>query len=417
MYLIGIELFKEQKYNSRIFFAVICAVTGFWGPIQLSELGSSINDALLSSAVLAGTYFLIQISASRRSLLISGFLFGVGVGLKLTFLPYLIAGLLIGGWREKRNVVSIFYFLISLGAGLIITDGIWMFTLLKHYQSPLFPFYNSFFKSPYFLQINFRDMRWIPKSFFEIFNLPFLMWSGKAKNMEPFYQDGRYLILLMIGTLYLLKRCAQIFLLKKHKESDPFTWLSIFFLISTSIWFMQFGYQRYAVPLEMLAPLISCYCFLYLFKNRWKTVGTFLIVGIHLLTIFSVESPNWGHDGWGSKLCELSPEQYKRFENVTILASSAQPYSFVIPFFPPSTRFVDVDNGLVNHNSAFAFKEDYEKALTSAGPFFLLINEQEVLKMKSAFTNDEVTDCEPIKTIVDRIKLCRFINHPSIAIR
>jgi hypothetical protein len=414
LYFTGLELFKRQEINDRVVLAVSCSLCGLLGPMQISEIGSSVNDALLSVPIVVGTYLFIRTPLIPRRFLRAGFFYGVGAGLKLIFAPYLLGAFFVGLWRSKSNFKLIVQFGISFIVGYLFINGFWTVILMRHFHSPIFPLYNTLFHSPYFVNADFHDDRWIPKSLFEIFKLPWDIGNGAAKNIELGYRDVRYCVLVVFVLLYWIKRWISYISFRQIQQATSFTWLSLFFLISACVWFKAFGYQRYAIPLEMFAPFLTGYCIQELFPGRLKTLGINLNTALMVMIISAVHAPEWGHVGWGSKLCELSSEQYRRFENATVLVSNAQPYSFVIPSFPASTKFIDVDNGLIGHKNLLAFKSDVEKAVSGNGPFFQLINDVIPPIENPPFSPRDVTACEYIKTIVYKIRLCKFVDRPVI---
>jgi hypothetical protein len=90
-----------------------------------------------------------------------------------------------------------------------------------------------------------------------------------------------------------------------------------------------------------------------------------------------------------------------------MIASNAQAYSLIIPLFPATTRFVDIQNEVAGRKHLLAFKEDINSAILSYGKnIFVLTNEDNFFSLKPPFSPHDLEYCERIVTAAERIKIC-----------
>ena len=116
--------------------------------------------------------------------------------------------------------------------------------------SPLFPYYNKVFKSPYFAEDNFKDYR------FNTSKIPlFIVWPVYTSVFNPRYGDNSgaydpiwavsYIAVLIILTIHVRSKHQKL-----NKEAVFIIELS---LLTTFIWiFAVAGYMRYALVLPIL---------------------------------------------------------------------------------------------------------------------------------------------------------------------
>ena len=140
---------------------------GITAPMFLGELGTTFADISTSVLCLAGLILVCGYLKSERAVLVvvAGLAFGVATGLKLTNGPYLVAALVCACWLApswSTVLKSAAWLGLGAGIGLLLTHGFWSALLMAHFGSPLFPFYNEIFRSPFFPPLNFVDARFIP---------------------------------------------------------------------------------------------------------------------------------------------------------------------------------------------------------------------------------------------------------------
>jgi len=224
-------------------------------PMALSEVGTSFADILTTLPILAGMALMFSgedNDVRARRLLAAGLLIGVAAGLKLTNAIFLVGAgvslLLVA--RPLRAVVS---FGIGSAAGMIVTAGPWALKMARDFGSPLFPFYNTIFRSPEAPQVSIADTRFMPNGLLDALAYPFYWVVGRHPSSEWPFRDPRFavvIVLLLALVVTGLWQRREVLPLRERR-------LLIFFWISYVMWLLAFSIQRYLMPLELLsAPLI-----------------------------------------------------------------------------------------------------------------------------------------------------------------
>jgi hypothetical protein len=182
-YMLGGEI--AARLTNLLFIVVLCGLVKkiiiwagggdnavLWGvliflssPLTFAEGNSLFIESIWASYLVAGILIFLKFSfdehARRMNLVVVGILLGAAIATKvLAFIFIAPLALIIivsyTKWMDVKNVKPIIFgliFLIVIGSGAYIYS--WYVT-----GSPLFPFYNKFFKSPYFPFDNFFDGRW-----------------------------------------------------------------------------------------------------------------------------------------------------------------------------------------------------------------------------------------------------------------
>ncbi|MBB3770784.1 hypothetical protein FHS55_001379 [Angulomicrobium tetraedrale] len=162
---------------------VIATIIALASPIALSEIGTSFADIVSSIPVIAAVAIVLSsANVTRPMLLLSGLLIGAATGLKRTNATFAIAfgavcllcapGI---GARIRAACTAG----IGLVVGLIAVGGAWGFTLWTRFGNPIFPFYNSIFRSPDYPPSSSADRRYLPEGVLDGIAYPF---RGRSKS-------------------------------------------------------------------------------------------------------------------------------------------------------------------------------------------------------------------------------------------
>ncbi|NMM28987.1 MAG: DUF2029 domain-containing protein [Glaciimonas sp.] len=333
-------------------------------PLWWSELGTSFSSSLTAPLMLGALYLGVRSSladsaetiavdgnvgigyarqlprAHDYGILLAGGLLGFAAGLKLTnalfaigFIAALACSAPLHDWRRSGVL------LIKAGIGMFAGFGLtawWNVYLLQVWDSPLFPWYNGLFKSPYFDTGNFRDMRWYFASLAEFARFLVDAVTGSGKTSEVAFADARLLLLVLIAPLALRIK-------KRYGElGRPLLFFMLFVMVSLVLWARMFAYQRYLIPIELLFGLalwvlLSCV----VRSGKAMTLSLGLILALAAATF---KIPDWGHvrpaqpqvNAFGLNLppaLAATPAQY------LVLSS---PLGFILPFLHPDSRFYGV---------------------------------------------------------------------------
>jgi len=209
--------------------SLLVGAVGLYGPISIFEMGFTFNDNLISLFILGAILVLIRKMVSngnynlkdiKKELITAGILVGIGIGLKLAHVSYGIGIILAltalkGDLRSKLLSVSLIS--ASIATGVLISSGYWMFLMWSKFESPIFPFYNEIFRSPYYTQNNIDILRLNPIQRGLIQNLLypfyFLFDSDYKPGSVKHIRDARYAIVYCLLILSFFKALRIKFLL------------------------------------------------------------------------------------------------------------------------------------------------------------------------------------------------------------
>ena len=399
-----------QKVPFRFTIALIIGVFSLFGSASLSEMGNSMCDNLTSILILSSLLFLLISTEEKKTLklnpkqlrTISYLLAGLSVGLKLTsvvyVVPLLIAGLV--GKRELRiKIKDSLWNAFMITVGTIASGGFWYLNMWQHFKSPIFPFYNTIFKSSYYPQTNLIDYRWFPKSLIREIFYPFTFAKTQNIAAEPFFRDPRFAVLLVAIAVAIVAILFQKLVLKRQKLFKPFSkselifW--IFIILSYILWESEFSYYRYILTIELLALTGLALIIFRLFRNINIASGVMVLL-FCVINYFTVPL-NWGRIPWQIDNFGPNLRQQLNYVNGTVLLPVENPLAFLVPYFSPGTRAVDVigwtkaQQELIAadiHEDTAVHKNFYAVETTNA------LNELENLRVVG-FTNGI---CQPIDT-------------------
>jgi hypothetical protein len=430
LFLTALSLFSAVAALPRFLLSVSCASLGIYGPTFFGMLGGAGNDNLLSLVVLAAVYALIRgitvhgsldAEGSRKTLLIGGVLLGTAAGLKLVCLVFVlgcgIAVIVTGtGWRSRLTATGLFGFAGVLG--FIISRGFWMAFLWSKYGSPLFPFYNRIFKSPYYYDINFADGRFIPKSLAKALLLPFYFFTNtEFTRISHQFRDIRYtliyvLILLFLIVLvgkYVMGRRREALSLPSPGRANAF--LLVFFVTSYVIWQSKFAVMRYAAPLELLAPiLIAVLVRSILSASHLRAVATVIaFIGVAVI----MQPRTVPRQEWSSAYINVEAPKFDNPSDTMVILADNRPWAYVIPFFQPEVRFVGLCSNfskLKPEGQHRATDEMLTMASVHRGPMYLLSRRGEIdiaLRRLQPYNIVRTSDaCIPVLSRHERRTLC-----------
>ena len=336
--LLATALGYKKTTSGQVLAVCLCLLAPLWW----SELGTSFSSSWLAPALLWGLYLLLRsftITESQWALLFSGALFGFATGLKLTNAPFAVAAfvsaamLYEGNGRLFFKKIAIFVVGGILGATLV--SG-WYFFLWMKWESPLFPFYNSIFKSPYYKEVNFRDLRWKFFSVKDFFSFVFYSAIGAVKTSEIRFADARIIIAILLGLATLPVVLFRKTTVNHGRQISAFL---IFILVSFSLWACLFAYQRYLIPLELVLGLVIWVLLVLLIRQN--SLRNLLMLGITLLSAYTIKIPDWGHapiDTSARKPFSLTlPERLAGTPGRYLVIGS--PVSYLLPYFHQDSVF------------------------------------------------------------------------------
>ncbi len=224
------------------------------------QIGSSTNEIPLAFLETWAFYILIKAifyaeenkETKINHFLLSGFILGSAMGLKLTAVIYCVS---IGGTllcfykyvpQAKKNIP---FFILGGLLGFLTFYGFWGYILWENFQNPFFPFANGIFKSEWFPTENYRDMREDCQSVSEyILNRFYLI----RETVEGYFINVHFIFIWGAICIEGIKKffSGSCFFDKKY-----FLLLCLF-ILGYIFWSILFGIQRYTIFLNFIGAII-----------------------------------------------------------------------------------------------------------------------------------------------------------------
>jgi hypothetical protein len=318
---------------------LLAAGLGLLSPIWLSEIGTSFFESWTAPLILWSLYFLLRSSTPGKSyssaVMLAGIGLGLATGIKLTNAPFAVAAVVLVIWLGKSSLRELFSRLgiFSLGGILgVLPTAWWNLYLALEWDSPIFPFFNSLFRSSFYDQGNWRDMRWFFESPADFALFVFEAGVGTNKTSELVFADARFLVVFLLIGIVLMTR------LRKGLVG-PVVPLLIFFLVSLGLWATIFAYQRYFVAGELLMGLLIWA----LLNVLAKTIraGAVLSAGVSALVLAAIAVPSWGHIPPAQSRDNPFSVQIpaKISESAASYLAVGRPVSYIFPQLHPDSNF------------------------------------------------------------------------------
>lgn len=422
--------------NSRhkVLICMILAALGMLGGGGISELGTTFGDNITSLGILLSAALVVRFweelfSAKVMRALSLALLFGIPsgmmMGLKLPAVIYpvgLCGGLLLSGISKRRGFLLSVAFGVGVLLGCAATLGFWAYSLQVHYGNPVFPYFNDIFHSSYAPAGSLRDTKFLPHSVSEFFLMPFLFAENSFRVGEIAWNDWRLTALYVLLPVALAVRL----LFGRNRwapdlTAQPYTARYLLYsgFIAYLAWLGMFSIYRYAVTLEMIAPLLVVFAVAML-PLKVSTRG--LVTAFILLVLAgSVEPGNWTRrDSWLDRFVEVELPDLGDTSNLMVLMAGVEPYSHVIPEFPSEISFVRIESNFSNPAEPCgmndAIHERVEGHRKGGGRFMILIPEGQLETADKALSYFNLKRTrEKCKNVTDRLYNDALLNLCPVA--
>jgi hypothetical protein len=309
-----------------------------FGPMTLSEVGTSFIDILTAMPVIAGLGFILSARLEQRlHYVIAGLLIGGAVGLKLTNATFLI-GAAASLIYAARPLAAISCFTLGSAIGAIATSGAWDWMLWQQFGNPVFPFYNSIFRSPEAPLEAIADLRFMPRSLWEAFAYPFYWVIGDHRSSEGPFRDPRFAIVFILFAA----NVAASLLYRTRVFTRRDKQFLLFFLVAYGAWLLTFSIHRYAVALELLtAPMIVLLLArlqhaLQRKSSRAERLWSNVAAASAALAIVCWSQPaDWVRRPWSDPYHPLVPQALHVPATFLLIE---KPVGYVVPMLAPGSR-------------------------------------------------------------------------------
>ena len=229
-----------------LLFSTLAALLAAAGAGFRSELGTSYSDVLVAGLLLGGLWALL-----RQHPFLAGVLTGLAIGAKYTAAPFAVAALVALIVLHPKEWKAWVRWLLGVVLGWLVLGAWWAWNLATTYESPLFPFWNQFFGSPWYPEANLTDERYGAASLIDALLLPWRMTIGTAVVLDLPVRDPRWLIgLILVGL------AAIVAVVAGRRISRPAAAVGAYIATGLALWLLVFGVLRYAIPAEMLMGVV-----------------------------------------------------------------------------------------------------------------------------------------------------------------
>jgi hypothetical protein len=375
LWILLMRLLKGERSSDLRWGAGLAVVLALTGSVFLSFAGTTFAEYVCSVPVLGALSALVPPRAGERpgttNFLLAGLLLGGACGLKLTNLIYALgmSATLLAMWPFAGfRLAAMLAFAGGGLLGFIAIGGYWAGRLWLEFSSPMFPFFNGIFHAPLYPAVNFTDARFLPPSALgAIVSYPLAWFIGIHPTSELPFREPRF---AFVAVLLPLAICATAFrrttaAVANVGDSRDFWLLSLFAVFSYVIWLLQFGIQRYALPLELLTGVVALACLLRLLPTPRRAV-----VALALMTVFALlwtRPPDWERVPYGETWYGI--QGIDRTGPPTLyLMMSWRPTAYAIPAFRDDDVFVRLGGNMPLEPDAPLGKLALERIRGHRGP-------------------------------------------------
>lgn len=313
------NLFIGKLLQTRAMLPNTIAAVSIMPSMAISQINNSMGDLILTPLALLAIYLLAEGLRVCDLKLVggSGLLFGVLLGLKLSYSYLVISALLVFLFfffmKQARLLSGLVWSIFGI-LGYLLLSLPHLLRLQRDFGNPFFPFFNKYFDSPNFDEINFRDERFGLNNVHDYLRVPIQLAFGKnAGTSELTFQDLR--LLFIIGTLVIFIVLTAVRNLRRITlhQSREYLFLFLFVIFSYVAWGKFLGISRYLIPIEIIGVAWACSFFAREFsriKTRRFIIEIFLLSTVLILTI-TTSSVNWGHKKYSEKSVAFEKNVYK----------------------------------------------------------------------------------------------------------
>ena len=239
------NLSNNKKSKSLFAYGIltIFVLSDFYGSYQIDNLGLVFLLELFYI-----TFFKDDLIKNKKLLFFAIFLSGISIGIKVSNAFFVAILVLYGIIKNRKDLktLRIRDLLISLFL-ILIPYIVYLYDNYKQTGSPLFPYYNSIFKSEYFGLYNWKDLRFTQKNIF----FDSILWPLNAFLIQLDYGHNKAQDItreVCLAVYYIFTYFYTISSIIRKKVKSKLFNLSILSIICTFIWiYLLQGYVRYGL--------------------------------------------------------------------------------------------------------------------------------------------------------------------------
>ena len=376
---IGLLLLPPGRLLTRRWALVLLALFfGITGAAGLPTIGTAMSEMPGGSCILAGLFLLLRALNQERpwrwTAFVAGALFGAGLGLKLTLMPFVIAGVVMFILCMRGGLVPHIRQSVGLGVGLalgaLLVGGPWWLHLYVLTGNPIFPYYNNVFHSPLYAPIAMEDGRFIPRSLVQALFYPFYWGFQKTRLVtELVMRDPRLAFAGIALAVYVIHGVIRRPWRVRGRAGIG---LAVFMALGFALWEREFSIFRYVAPIELLSGFLILLALRPLLTHPSRSwVPLAVLTGLCLVTLPFTRYPHWDRALPNGQAASVTPPVIPADGMVLLL--TADPMSYIAAYIDPRVRFVGVNNNLLRPGDTTGLAQQVDAAVRShTGPLWAL---------------------------------------------
>jgi hypothetical protein len=310
--------------------ALAVGLIGICGSMMMTELGVTMGDVLPAILTAWAVYLLLSVLSGQalrpeRRAVLAGALVGAAVALKYTSVIWapglLVVAILVAVAGKRRSAVL---FLVTSAVAGIVLISPWALVLQINLGSPVFPLYNSIFQAPRYPAVDFHDTEFLVRSFADLVLLPIRLALGTAHTAEMRFHDARWAVAGFaagVGIVVAALRSWRPVVRNHWRVAPPSLALIGFWGVSYVVWALEFGIQRYAMILEVLAlPVIVAGACLALPRLRASRASLPMLILLAIFLARTTSIIDFGRRpmGWAPLMPAATIEPLTRYDAIVI---------------------------------------------------------------------------------------------------
>ena len=344
---------------------LVAAAVGLSGSAFYAEIGTTMGDNT-AAVLVVGSVLAILSGVTNgqgdglRSLYVGGLLLGFAIGGKPVtafYGPGAVMACLAMPNNIRIRLTLIVRFGLAVTVGILLTNGLWMALMFRHFNSPLFPYFSGDWQPSLGAAVyaGVRPLNWqeaLTRSFSYLHENP-----PVSFNYETLFRDPRFAVLtvclvLLIASAVWWWASTRVGVFAEAKDGRLLC-LATFMLVSYICWLELFGYYRFAVGLELLCPPLLIGTITYVVRSRPVALFVTLLASFLIIantrparadgqpSLFLGPATIYGRIPWSDDYFGVNSRELLRYANATMVLLD-MPNGYLVPYFPSSTTFVRV---------------------------------------------------------------------------